>query len=158
MPISPSSSTRRQWLIIGGLAILLLVLIRAASLQYASRSAKNVATSIAQMPIFGAAGRPLMMRDVAETAVPSIAPMPPVDMPMKGGGSAGSSANGQSFVQRIIKTAELSLRVKDTPKAMDDVRAAVTQRGGFVESSSIYDSGNSPRTASLTVQIGRAHV
>lgn len=80
------------------------------------------------------AGAPMMKSALA----PSAAPMP-----------AGNSM----MLQRIIKTAELALRVKDAPTSVEAARAAVTAKNGFVESSSISDPGAGPRTAYLTVRV-----
>lgn len=83
-----------------------------------------------------------------EKSVPPIAP----DM-RKIGGSAALDLDGQPTAQRVIKTGELTLRVENAANAMEDVRLRVTTKKGFVESSTISDEGEGPRTGWMTIRI-----
>jgi len=69
------------------------------------------------------------------------------------GGSAAEDLDGNAIEPRIIKTGELALRVEDAPASVERVRGIVTGANGFVESSSMSDSGTGPRTAWITVRI-----
>lgn len=55
--------------------------------------------------------------------------------------------------QRIIKVGELELRVVDAAKASDQAKTLVTGKNGYVESSSMSDTGEGPRTAELVVRV-----
>jgi hypothetical protein len=69
------------------------------------------------------------------------------------GGSATQDLDGNAIEPRIIKTGELALRVEDAPASIEHIRGIVTGVNGFVESSSISDTGSGPRTAWITVRI-----
>jgi hypothetical protein len=70
------------------------------------------------------------------------APMAPTDA------NAGTAAT-----QRIVRNGSLSLRVQDAPGALEQAKSVATAKGGFVESSSISDSGNGPRTGYTTIRV-----
>ncbi|MFA5935636.1 MAG: DUF4349 domain-containing protein [Patescibacteria group bacterium] len=92
---------------------------------------------------------PPIAQDAAmESSGKSIMPYPGTP-----GGSASVDLDGNAIEPRIIKTGDLSLRVMDAPKAVESIRSMVTAANGFVESSSISDSGEGPRTAWVTVRI-----
>jgi len=76
-----------------------------------------------------------------------------VMMPIQPGGSAASDLNGNPITPKVIKTGELTLRVSDAPSALDQIRSLVTGANGFIESSSMNDSGEGPRSAYITVRI-----
>ncbi len=78
-----------------------------------------------------------------------VAPTPP----MAPGGSAAVDLDGNEVTPRIIKSGDLRLRVEDASTAMDSVQSIVSGKNGFVESSSISDSGEGPRTARMTLRI-----
>ncbi len=70
--------------------------------------------------------------------------------------SAAPVGESAKLVQRVIKTGELSIRVQDTPKAMEDVKRIALSKNGYIESSSISDDGTSPRSGVLTVRVPAA--
>jgi hypothetical protein len=74
-------------------------------------------------------------------------PQPPAS------GSAAVDLDGNSITPKLIKTGELTLRVEDAPKTVEDVRTYIGTKQGFVESSSLSDSGSGPRSAYLVLRI-----
>jgi hypothetical protein len=68
-------------------------------------------------------------------------------------GSAAEDLDGEEITPRIIKNGELRLRVDSASDAMDRVRSIVDAKSGFVEASSISDSGDGPLTARMTLRI-----
>lgn len=101
------------------------------------------------------ADRGLMGQSVSSLGLierPAAAPLPP-EAAMRKGADVSAAASESGETQRIIKTGQLTLRVSDAPKAVENVRAVVTAKGGFVESSSMSDSGTGPRSAWMTVRI-----
>ncbi len=68
----------------------------------------------------------------------------------------GASANDRSRTQQqdrlIIYTGDMSLVVKDTNEAVAMITALVTDMGGYVSGSNIYESNNVPR-GSITVRV-----
>ena len=62
------------------------------------------------------------------------------------------SGNAETL-QRIIKTGDLSLRVADASKGLEEIDRIASAKGGFVESSSISDPGAGPRSAWATVRV-----
>lgn len=137
-------------LVAGTLAVLLMFksATRYAALADRGRVSGQTASFVA------AVGSPVMMEDAAFGAagVPAPAPMPPEAAARKGTDVSAAGRN-DAEPQRIIKTGQLTLRVADAPKAVEDVRAAVTAKGGFVESSSLSDNGAGPRSAWMTVRV-----
>lgn len=167
MPTSSSSSAKRPglaaWIGFGLVALLAvwflktvfvrvthqpLMLRDAGSYGYGADGSMTagVANSVASSP-----GMPPMAQEefaskmAADTAI--------MRYPGESGGSAAQDLDGNPIEPRIIKTGNLALRVNDAPKAIDDIRAIVTNAKGFVESSSLSDSGSGPRTAWVTVRI-----
>jgi BMFP domain-containing protein YqiC len=68
--------------------------------------------------------------------------------------SAVPSPSGNiETLQRIIKTGDLSLRVADAAKGLEEIDRIASAKGGFVESSSISDPGAGPRSAWATVRV-----
>jgi hypothetical protein len=100
-------------------------------------------------PTIGGTGIPMMDDAIDEMKYEmedTIAPSMP-------GGSAAVDLDGNDVTPRIIKTGDLRLRVEDASTAMDTVQTIVSGKNGFVESSSISDSGEGPRTARMTLRI-----
>jgi hypothetical protein len=95
-----------------------------------------------------------MAYDSAPSAAPPMAESS-IIMP-DAGGSAAVDADGHAVTQRIIKNGELELRVQDTSQAMTAVQTLMSEKNGFVESSSISDSGEGARTAYMTLRIPAA--
>jgi hypothetical protein len=77
----------------------------------------------------------------------------PIMPPTEPGGSAATDLDGNTITPKVIRTGSLMLRVEDAGKTAEQVHQIVTAAKGFVESSSISDSGSGPRTAYLTVRI-----
>lgn len=95
-------------------------------------------------------GAPADMKRVAtDEAQVTIAPEPP----RAGGGSTAVDLEGNHIEPRVIKTGELRLRVEDASDSIGAVTSLVTSKQGFVQSSSISDSGEGPRTAHMTIRI-----
>jgi len=86
-----------------------------------------------------------MMKEMESAPSPSMPPM--------AGGSAAVDLDGESVTPRIIKNGDLRLRVEDASETMDSVNTLVSGKSGFVESSSISDSGEGPRTAHMTLRV-----
>lgn len=55
--------------------------------------------------------------------------------------------------QRIIKTGELSIRVKDTLKAVEEAKRIAEAKNGYVQSSNVNDNGTGPRSGYLTIRV-----
>jgi hypothetical protein len=99
-----------------------------------------------------ALGMPMLDADDMEmVGEMKIAPLPP--MPPRSGGSASVDLDGEEVTPRIIKNGELRLRVEDASETMDSVHSIVSGKSGFVESSSISDSGEGPRTGRMTLRV-----
>lgn len=81
---------------------------------------------------------------VAEMAVPGA---------QKSAGSAAVDTGTSVDVSRVIKTGNLELMVEDVAKTMGQITALATAKNGFVESSSIQDPGDGPRTAWVSVRV-----
>lgn len=96
-------------------------------------------------------GIAMMDVDEAEMMGEMMAPSP--SMPPRAGGSAAVDLDGEAVTPRIIKNGELRLRVEDASETMDSVNSIVSGKYGFVESSSISDSGEGPRTARMTLRV-----
>lgn len=91
---------------------------------------------------------------VADRQAPKFSALPPEIAPEAGlEKRAETIAPTDDLQQRVIKIGELSLRVKDVSKQADEIRDAVKSRGGYVESSSISDPGEGPRTGWMTLRI-----
>ncbi|MCR4278555.1 MAG: DUF4349 domain-containing protein [bacterium] len=78
------------------------------------------------------------------------APEPPI---FRTGGSTMQDLEGNVPDQRIIKNGNLSLRVEDVDRAMDRGRAIAVTRNGVIESSSVSDSGEGPRSAFIVLRV-----
>lgn len=71
--------------------------------------------------------------------------------PSKGTGSGGGSESGASGAQaaesHIIRTASLTVQVKDVPRALDEARTAAEDAGGYVgDEKTTRDAGGHERT------------
>jgi hypothetical protein len=165
MPPSPSSAKRPGLLAWIGFALVALLFILFLKTVFAriTRS-PQMTSSIGQTVSFEGGNAMLYARGEGSIA-PAAPPMMMEDalmmkgvattMPYPGtpGGSAAKDLDGNSIEPRIIKTGNLTLRVNDAPKSVEDIRAIVTRANGFVESSSLSDTGSGPRSAWITVRI-----
>ncbi|MCI0479520.1 DUF4349 domain-containing protein [Candidatus Uhrbacteria bacterium] len=153
MPPSSSSSAKKPgilaWLGFAALAFVALVVVLSIIGSFMGGTTSSVTSSPS-----GSSGA---ARDLAP--MPSMAPsyladnsIESIASEVKRVGSAVPRDDG-AIEQRVIRTGELSLRVADAPKAMEDVSGKVAGLGGFVESSSIADLGTGPRTAWMTVRV-----
>lgn len=88
----------------------------------------------------------------ADISAPSAAPPMALGAPASGGAESTGGAAKQPE-QRIIKAGELELRVVDAAKASDKAKTLVTGKNGYVESSSMSDTGEGPRTAEMIVRV-----
>lgn len=77
----------------------------------------------------------------------------PIVPPMDPGGSTAVDLDGNMIAPKIIKTGSLLLRVDDAGTALEQIQQRVAAVKGFVESSSLSDQGNGPRTAYLTIRV-----
>lgn len=144
----PISSQKRPGVLAWGLFVIAILI--GAGVVWKILSTVTTSYRLTNLPVTGG----VVGMDVSEGALlmgaPSIAPMPP-------GASqkfaARPEAQPKAPEQRVIKTGALTLRVEDAGKATDAARAVVTGKGGYVESSSMTDTGNGPRTANLTVRV-----
>lgn len=165
MPLPPSPVSpkiKRNFLIFATVAIagflalagLIISMIKTA-VQPTSKSgsATNVAydmagTSGADIAMEESSYSPrtsLAQKTVTLGAMPAAAPAP---MDATGNGS-GAGETGP----RIIRNGNLTLRVQDAQTALDQAKAIAAGKGGFVQSSSISDPGNGPRTGYVTIRV-----
>lgn len=77
----------------------------------------------------------------------------PIMPPTAPGGSTAVDLDGNAITPKVIKTGSLMLRVENASKSLESIQQIVTGVQGFVESSSITDAGEGPRTAYLTVRV-----
>jgi len=77
---------------------------------------------------------------------PSLAPSAAPQAP-------AADTNTGTTQQRIIRNGSLALRVQDAPGALEQAKSIAEGKGGFVQSSSINDSGSGPRTAYATIRV-----
>lgn len=160
---SPSSSAKRpgilSWVLYGLVVLIAVAVVGSmvtSTLRPYLREESGVATQSSGISLFPSkAGIPAMMPgadyayddgSLARESMPS--PLPPMQ-----GGSAAVDLDGNPVTPRVIKTAELTLRVSDAPKTVEDIRTYVGAKEGFVESSSLSDSGSGPRSAVLTLRV-----
>ncbi|MFD9395716.1 DUF4349 domain-containing protein [Streptomyces sp. NPDC060000] len=77
----------------------------------------------------------------------------------EGAGASGSKATAAPdlTVNRIIRTASLSVQVKDVPKALDEARATTENAGGYVgDETTVRDEDGAERTrVVLRVPVGK---
>lgn len=87
-------------------------------------------------------------------AVAPAPPMAPEPSIMKTEGAAGSSGVPTTSPEesRIIKTGSLTLRVTGVLERLGQIRALASAKHGFVENSSVYDSGG-PRYGTIVIRI-----
>lgn len=76
----------------------------------------------------------------------SMRPAPPMPAP-----TAGETA--AEVDQKIIKTASLDLQVEDVPQAAKRAAELATERGGFVQGSSVSENGAGRKYGSVTVRV-----
>ena len=77
---------------------------------------------------------------------PSLAPSAAPQAP-------AADSNTGTTPQRIIRNGSLALRVQDAPGALEQAKSIAEGKGGFVQSSSISDTGSGPRTAYATIRV-----
>lgn len=153
MPPSSSSKASRPGVLAWfGFAVLVLVILAVIKMAFQGATGapdyEESRTSAFRSSI--SSGIPSMDVGEAMPAAPSAAPLP---QEMRKGGSAVAKVDAAKPVQRVIKVGELTLRVTDASKAVEDVRAYVSSKNGFVESSTISDPGAGPRSAKMTIRV-----
>ncbi|MFF2652191.1 DUF4349 domain-containing protein [Streptomyces sp. NPDC058045] len=74
----------------------------------------------------------------------------------KGADKAGPSKGSTPAGLHIVRTAELSVRVKDVAKALDAARTAVTDAGGLVSDEQTYAAGGGERSR-LVLRVPQEH-
>ncbi len=134
----------------------LTILIVSAITQTANTGSGGVRdTSLSYGTVGTSAGIPnnsYAQKTAAGEAAPSIAAgaasAPTTDVAAPADANAGTAEK-----QRIVRTGSLSLRVQDAPGALEQVKTLAAAKGGFVESSSISDTGSGPRTAYATIRV-----
>lgn len=95
----------------------------------------------------------IMMEESAGMMVKTESFAPSPLPPTTDGGSAAVDLDGNEVEARIIKNGSLRLRVEDADEAMSGVQSIVTANNGFVQSSTLSDPGEGPRTAYMTLRI-----
>lgn len=152
-PLSPSSKRPGilAWVLFSAGVLVSLYLIKSISSRLISGKPSRVMTigSQANDSFQPQTNFPSFMGDQKAELGYAPSPMPPIDR----GGSANMDLDGKKPVQRVIKTGQLSLRVTDAPATVDSIRALATSKNGFVESSSLSDSGSGPRSARMTLRV-----
>ncbi|MBU1629700.1 DUF4349 domain-containing protein, partial [Patescibacteria group bacterium] len=86
-------------------------------------------------------------RDMADAMLPSAEPQ----MLLKATSAAPDTTS--QLQQRIIKTGDLSIRVRDAEEALEQIVSISSEKKGYIESSSITDPGTGPRTAYVTIRV-----
>ncbi|MBU1759151.1 DUF4349 domain-containing protein, partial [Patescibacteria group bacterium] len=86
-------------------------------------------------------------RDMADAMLPAAEPQ----MLLKATSAAPDTTS--QLQQRIIKTGDLSIRVRDAEKALEQIVSISSEKKGYIESSSITDPGTGPRTAYVTIRV-----
>lgn len=172
MPPSSSSSSTKQpslgrWIAYGALVFVFLlvvgsmfgVLFRSIKRHAGESSLRLFKDGSSQTAGYGIAGGSMAINSIS----PSIAPTPPMFrdqdaytmsdtlVPRAEKGTAG--LNVAETQPHVIKTGDIMLRVKDVHQSIEYVRTIVTAKNGFVESSSVNDSGQGPRSAWMTIRI-----
>lgn len=69
---------------------------------------------------------------------------------------APTSAPGSGTDTKIIKTAYLTVEVKDVPGSVDTLKALVTARGGYLSSSSITEGYNKRLSGTVVLRVPQA--
>lgn len=145
------------WIGLGIAVAAALFIIRMISIQMMPTSGLLGTTRVGSSksgvsyPMMAPAGTP-QVQEAYDRGTPTFAPLP-IPPQTGSGGSAAVDLNGNVPEQRIIKTGQMSLQVKDTPKAIDEIRALVKTNNGFIESSTLNDNGSGPRSAWMTLRI-----
>lgn len=80
----------------------------------------------------------------------------PMPLPPMGGGSTNRDLEGKVPEPKIIRNGDLNLRVADAAEAMGAARNIANGAQGFVEQSSVSDTGTGPRTGYMTLRIPAA--
>jgi len=104
--------------------------------------AENVAT---EQSAYAARDTGIAQKGLASGAAPAAAPAPSA--------AAGDEAAAPETGPRIIRNGNLTLRVADAETALGQAKAIAAGKGGFVQSSSISDPGNGPRTGYATIRV-----
>lgn len=155
----PTSSSKRPGVLAWGLLALAILVGVGIILNLIGALVPAVSrdeAGVSQAPSRGGAASPGLLTETSDFAalpdgrqVPSAAPAPAEFK----SGAPGAIPPAATAEQRIIKVGSLELRVEDAGKASDRVKTIVTGKGGFVESSSMNDTGEGPRTAELVVRV-----
>lgn len=145
---SPKRQSLIVWILFAVGVLVSLLLIRTIARKMVGGVPSRTLSVSSRQDFFGSGVMPYAKDQIPEMGyAPS--PMPPITK----GGSAMLDLDGKKPVQRVIKNSQLSLRVTDAPKTVEDIRTLVTNRNGLVESSSISDAGSGPRTAWMTIRV-----
>ncbi|MFH1078111.1 MAG: DUF4349 domain-containing protein [Patescibacteria group bacterium] len=138
---------------IGFIALAAIILIVVLSI-LGSFMGKQDSTTTDTVSFRESGGGVGMMDTVSKQAAPSYLADNSIASISSEVNSVGSAIPSESATdQRVIKTGEISLRVTDAPKAVEGIKTMVTGKGGFVESSSVADSGSGPRNAWMTLRV-----
>jgi hypothetical protein len=151
---------RWPWYVWAAGAVVLLAVISAASL-FTARSGISGQKTVSQLAMrssgisaTGLAAPSMMAEDYAVSndggsytkSSDEMAIGRPVPAP-----SAGATA--AEVDQKIIKTASLDLQVTDVPEAARNAVTLATERGGFVQESSVSENGAGRKFGSVTVRV-----
>jgi uncharacterized coiled-coil protein SlyX len=137
------------------LAVLFVLIVIAVWRSGAGYGTVSVQSRILPMP--GAAEPGMAVSGKAEVSDMSLrdsAPeiMPPEPVPPPFDGSGATAEERQKIGQKIIRTGNLSLRVDDAAKRLDEAKKLAEQFGGFVASSNLADNAG-VKTAYLTIRV-----
>lgn len=156
-PFTPSAKRPGLWAWIGlGLVVLVCLFV----IKFMFRSTATGSDRVTMSSV-GPASKMYALEQAADSfggevglGIPPMAPYPsPMPPIMKEGGSAAVDLDGNTPIVRVIKTGQLMLRVADAPAAVEQIRVMVSGKNGFVESSSLNDSGSGPRSAWMTLRL-----
>lgn len=158
MPSSPSPVTRKRpgalaWTLFVIAAAVILIVILSILAGFMSRGESGGTVASRDYAGKTGVGQPALSANEAAPAAPSYLADNTIEAVSSRTKGAGTAAPAEGQTERVIKTGEMSLRVADAPKAVEDIKTLVAGKGGFVESSSISDSGSGPRSAWMTVRV-----
>ena len=133
------------------LLLVIIVMISAAGCTGLSSGSVSAPGSPAGIPQVSTSNIRFMAEDGAVPAVSGGAAMP-VATPVPTAGDI----TGPGIDTKIIKTADITLEVRDVPGAVDALEAVATAQGGYLSSTNIQNNYNNQLTGTVTIRIPEA--
>jgi len=133
------------------LFLVIIAMIAAAGCMGFSSGSASAQTTPAEITQTSLVDSRLMAGDQAVPAVTGGAAMPvPIPVP-----TAGDNT-GPGIDTKIIKTADITLEVRDVLGAVDALKAVATAQGGYLSSTNIQNNYNNQLTGTVTIRIPEA--